>query len=51
MQATRILTASILVMVIFGTSAAVADAPCPGGFRDSTPAERARMTAILEIAK
>jgi hypothetical protein len=29
----------------------MADAPCIAGFRDSTPAERARMTAILETAK
>jgi hypothetical protein len=51
MPATRILTASALLFVIAGASTAVADAPCNSGFRDSTPAERARMTAILEIAK
>lgn len=51
MQATRILTASVLVMAVFGTSTAVADAPCNLDYRDSTPAEKARMTAILEIAK
>jgi hypothetical protein len=51
MHSTRVLTASVLVMAIFGTTTAVADAPCAGGFRDSTPAERARMTAILETAK
>ena len=36
---------------IFGASIARADAPCNAGFRDSAPAERARMTAILEIAR
>jgi hypothetical protein len=51
MQATRILTASFLVMAIFSIAKAIADAPCDKGFRDSTPAERARMTTILEIAK
>lgn len=38
-------------VAILGASIAGADAPCNAGFRDSTPAERARMTAILEIAK
>lgn len=52
MSSKRILTASALVVAaIFGASIARADAPCNAGFRDSTPAERARMTAILEIAK
>lgn len=52
MQFTRILTASVPVLAaIFGASIAGADAPCHAGFRDSTAAERARMTAFLENAK
>lgn len=52
MRSTRFLTASALVVAaIFGASIARADGPCNAGFRDSTSAERARMTAILEIAK
>lgn len=52
MRSTRFLTASALVVAaIFGASIAGADAPCNADFRDSTPAERARITAILEIAK
>ena len=30
---------------------AVADAPCNKGYRDTTPAERARITAVLQAAK
>jgi hypothetical protein len=41
----------LAVATVFGATMARGDAPCNAGFRDSTPAERARMTAILEIAK
>jgi hypothetical protein len=37
--------------LITGASTARADAPCDAGFRDSTAAERAQMTAILQAAK
>jgi hypothetical protein len=52
MLSTRILTASAWVVAAgFGASIAHADAPCNKGFRDSTPAERATMTAVLVAAK
>jgi len=52
MSSKRILTAlTCAATAILGASIARADGPCNAGFRDSTPAERARMTAILEIAK
>lgn len=44
-------TLALAVAAVFGAAMARGDAPCDAGFRDSTPAERARMTAILEIAK
>lgn len=46
-MATLVLAAA----AVLGASTARGDGPCNAGFRDSTPAERARMTAILEIAK
>jgi len=36
---------------VFGFSQAGADAPCEKGFRDTTPEERATMTAALESAR
>ena len=52
MSSKRILTAlTCAATAILSASIARADAPCNAGFRDSTSAERARMTAILEIAK
>ena len=39
------------VAAILGASGARADAPCNAGFRDSTPAERATMTGVLQAAK
>lgn len=47
MMATLVLAAA----AVSGASIARGDGPCNAGFRDSTPAERARMTAVLEIAK
>lgn len=47
MMATLVLVAA----AVSGASIARGDGPCNAGFRDSTPAERARMTAVLEIAK
>jgi hypothetical protein len=47
----KLATLGLAVATVFGAAMARGDAPCNAGFRDSTPAERARMTAILEIAK
>jgi len=47
----KLATLGLAVATIFGAAMARGDAPCNAGFRNSTPAERARMTAILEIAR
>lgn len=47
----KLATRGLAVVAVFSAAIARGDGPCNGGFRDSTPAERARMTAILEIAK
>ena len=47
MMATLVLAAA----VVSCASIARGDGPCNAGFRDSTSVERARMTAVLEIAK
>jgi hypothetical protein len=47
----KLATLGLAVATVFGAAIARGDGPCNAGFRDSTPAERARMTAILEIAK
>lgn len=52
MQSTGILAASALIVTAFiGASIARADGVCNNGMRDSTPAERATMTAVLTAAK
>jgi hypothetical protein len=51
MQSRKILPAIACIMLASIASAARADAPCDKGFRDSTPAERATMTAVLQTAK
>jgi hypothetical protein len=47
MMATLVLAAA----AVSCASIARGDGPCNAGFRDSTSVERARMTAVLEIAK
>jgi hypothetical protein len=47
----KLATLGLAVATVFSAAIARGDGPCNAGFRDSTPAERARMTAILEIAK
>lgn len=52
MASSRMMTTLVLAAAAVAcASIARGDAPCDAGFRDSTPAERARMTAVLEIAK
>ena len=52
MRATRIAAVGACAAAAMVLSAgARGDAPCYKGFRDSTPAERATMTAILQAAK
>jgi len=52
-----VVSSGLMVTLILAAAAvscasiARGDGPCNAGFRDSTPAERARMTAVLEIAK
>jgi hypothetical protein len=40
-----------LVALFVISPAALGDAPCDAGFRDVTPAERARITAALQSVK
>lgn len=52
MKTTRSCRALAGVFALFAaTPIALADAPCNAGFRDVTPAERARITAALQSAK
>lgn len=40
-----------LVTLIAVAQAALADAPCNAGYRDTTPAERTKMTSVLETVR
>jgi hypothetical protein len=52
MKTTRSCRALTGVFALFAaTPIALADAPCNAGLRDVTPAERARITAALQLAK
>lgn len=44
-------TAACTLALVVAAPVALADAPCNKGFRDTTPAERARITAVLTAAK
>lgn len=47
----KLATIILAAAAVSFASIARGDGVCNAGFRDSTPAERARMTAVLEIAK
>jgi hypothetical protein len=52
MRAARIAAAGACAVAAMAfSSAAFGDAPCYKGYRDSTPAERATMTAVLQAVK
>jgi hypothetical protein len=52
MRAKRFCGGIALIVTSFAVApAALADAPCNKGYRDTTPAERARITAVLQAAK
>lgn len=52
MQSNRFLTAMVVATAALAAApVARSDAPCNKGYRDSTPAERATMTAALQAAK
>lgn len=51
MASSRMIATLVLAAAVSGASIARGDGPCDAGFRDSTPAERATMTAVLQAAK